>query len=98
MNSIARLTLLASTLVLCVVLSGCKRGRGIEFSYSLSRQFDVNNGMPINLPIDILLPDIESNSEKEFTQNDTRSDKIKDIKLTNISLTIVNPPNQRFSF
>lgn len=80
-------------------ITGCKKeGSGFGFNLKLEEEFVVNNGSPINLPFNLLLPDLETNSQTHFENNNTRADYVTEIKLTQLDLNIVDPPNQDFSF
>lgn len=52
----------------------------------------------INLPLNLLTPNLETNSESTFELNDTRKDLIEEIRLTSLTLTLVSPNNADFSF
>jgi len=52
----------------------------------------------MNLPFDVLTPDVETNSESTFEVNDTRKDLIEEIILTTLNLTVSSPSNADFSF
>ena len=52
----------------------------------------------INLPFNILTPDVETNSASTFSNNKTRKDLVDEIKLTKLELTIKSPTNADFSF
>ena len=52
----------------------------------------------INLPFDIVTPDVETNSESEFAINDTRKDLIEEVKLKELQLEILTPSDGNFSF
>ena len=52
----------------------------------------------INLPINLLTPEVETNSESTFELNDTRKDLIEEIRLTSLILTLNAPNNADFSF
>lgn len=57
-----------------------------------------NNIVPFDPPTAVPTPDITTNSEQTFSNNNTRKDKVKDIKLKELELSIVDPPSQTFSF
>lgn len=85
--------------VLLIFNAGCKRDKlTIAFNITDSFDFTFNSGGIINLPFDILTPDITTNSESEFEQNDTRADKIKEIKLNELRMSITSPDGKTFSF
>lgn len=58
----------------------------------------IENAMTVGLPLDIPTPDVSSNSEQEFENNNTHADLVKDIKLEELTLTITDPPGKTFSF
>ncbi len=82
-----------------IVFSSCnKDGIGIKFNMDYNTSFTIQAGSGLNLPFDFFTPDISSNSEAEFEANDTRKDKIKEIKLESLRLSITSPDNQNFDF
>jgi hypothetical protein len=85
---------------ICLLLiTSCKKDRlTITFNVTDSFDFTVKSGSVINLPIELLTPDIATNSEGEFEQNDTRADKINEINLNELKLTITSPTGKTFSF
>lgn len=50
------------------------------------------------MQINLLTPETETNSEFEFSSNDTRKDLIEEIRLTTLTLTVTSPTNSDFSF
>jgi hypothetical protein len=81
------------------ILFGCKKDElGIRFKINYETSFDVLSGNILNLPFDLFTPDITTNSEAEFAANDTRVDKIQEIKLESLNLTITAPQGQNFDF
>jgi len=52
----------------------------------------------ISLPFNLLTPETETNSEMEFSINDTRKDLVEEIRLTSLTLTVSSPANSDFSF
>jgi len=82
-----------------LLIAGCKKDKlTITFNITDNFDFTVKSGSVINLPIELLTPDITTNSESEFEQNDTRADKIKEINLNELKLTITSPSGKTFSF
>lgn len=78
---------------------GCKKDSiGIRFNMDYSTSFDIKSGNVLSLPLDFFTPDITTNSESQFAENDTRKDKIQEIKLTSLSLDITNPESANFDF
>lgn len=58
----------------------------------------LESSIPIASPLEIITPDIETNSNQEFQNNNTRADLVKDVKLESLKLTITDPEDKTFSF
>jgi len=82
---------------------------GILFTFSCDKllTFDVSdsttvtidaNPLPISSPVEIPTPDVTTNSESEFEQNDTKVELVKEIILKRLALTITSPSDKTFSF
>lgn len=61
-------------------------------------RFTVESGNLVDIPFNVFTPDVTTNSEAEFEANDTRKDKVEEIKLNFLTLTILDPPSKTFSF
>lgn len=88
-------------LVLGLILSvfGCKKvDKLTQFDMEFNETVVVESSIGINLPFNILTPDIVTNSESTFEVNDTRKDLVEKIVLTTLSLTVTSPSNTDFSF
>ena len=90
-------------LILTILLIGtiftfsCKKL--LTFDISDSTTTTVNgNVLPFQPPFDVPTPDITTNSENEFAQNNTNVDLVKEIILKQLSLTVTSPENKTFSF
>lgn len=70
----------------------------LTFSVSNQASFTIISGFPINSPIDIPTPDVTTNSTTAFSNNGTRADLVKDVKLKELKLTVTNPSGKTFSF
>lgn len=70
----------------------------LTFTVTNQATFTVYSGFPINSPIDIPTPDVTTNSTTEFSNNGTRADLVKDVKLKELKLTVSNPAGKSFSF
>jgi hypothetical protein len=55
-------------------------------------------GATPGLPLNLATPDVTSNSEREYQNNNTHADLVKDVKLEQLKLTITNPSGKTFSF
>lgn len=85
----------------CIILTtfGCKKlDKLTQFDMEFNETFVIPSSTGINLPINILTPDISTNSESAFAVNDTRKDLVEEIKLTTLTLTLTSPTNADFSF
>ena len=84
---------------LLVIISSCKK---VDELTKFNMNYDTSTTIPastgINLPINLLTPDIETDSESEFAVNNTRKDLIEEIVLTKLTLNITSPANQDFGF
>ena len=69
-----------------------------QFNMSFNQTVVIPSSTGISLPIDLISPDIETNSESTFEINDTRKDLIEEIRLTSLTLTLNAPGNADFSF
>lgn len=69
-----------------------------RFNMEYDQAVVIPASVSINLPFNILTPDIETNSESTFTVNDTRKDLIEQIYLKQLTLTITSPSSADFSF
>lgn len=90
-----------SFVCLCLLLlfAGCKKiDRLTQFDMDYDESVVVPSSTGINLPVDILTPDVETNSESTFASEDTRKDLIEEIRLTTMNMTITSPTNSDFSF
>jgi hypothetical protein len=84
---------------LLLAVSGCKEVDDLlTFNLDHEVTFQVENSSPISLPIEILTPEVPTNSTQTFQNNNTTANLVKDIKLQQIKLTVANPPGKTFSF
>lgn len=82
---------------LSVFLSGCEK-KLTQFSMDNNFKATIPATSPVDLPFTIYTPEQETNSEFEFDSNDTRKDKIQQIILQDLKITIISPENEDFSF
>ena len=91
--------ILALLIIAILTCGGCKKeGVGISFNLGYTASATIQSGSILNLPIDFFTPDITTNSEAEFAENDTRKDKIISTELTSMNLRITAPSGKTFSF
>lgn len=92
-----KLTLLL--LVILFVQSACnKENRGITFAYLFTAETIIPAATSINLPINILSPDLTTNSGATFEANQTTPALVREIKLKQLELKIESPSQTTFDF
>ena len=69
-----------------------------KFDLDYQTNYSVQSSTLINTPFDFQTPDITTESESTFENNDTRKDLIESIKLKTIKLTIETPEDGDFNF
>ena len=86
-------------LITVVALAGCKKlDKLTQFDMKFDTSVDIPSTVGINLPFNILTPDITTNSESSFESNDTRKDLIEKITLKTMEMTVSKPAGEDFSF
>lgn len=86
-------------IIFLLALSACEKiDNYTQFDLPYNTAVTIPATFGINLPFNIFTPDIETNSESVFEINDTRTDLIEEVKLTQISLNVINPVDGNFSF
>ncbi len=94
-----KISLYLSLLVFALVLNSCKL---IDKLTSFNVDYTTTYTVPATvIPITILnsnTPDITTNSEQTFTNNNTKSDHIQEVILKKLTLTITSPSGQKFDF
>lgn len=86
-----------TAILFVVILSGCKK-LGVNFAINHQANFRVESSAPLNLPFEVGTPDVTTNSSQQFENNNTAANLIKEIKLEELKLTIINPNSKTFSF
>ena len=92
--------LLAFALFLIVMsFSGCKKlDQLTQFNVKYESSVTIPATAALNLPFDLFTPDITTNSEQEFSVNNTGKNLIDEINLKSMELQITNPGDGDFSF
>lgn len=90
---------LALLSLLILFFSSCEKADQLtQFDLSYTTEVTIPPALGINLPFDLLTPEMETNSEAEFAINDTRKDLVEEINLTELKMMITSPSDQRFDF
>ena len=91
--------LLLALLVGIISFSSCEKlDEFTQFELTYTSSITVENGFSLNLPLDILTPEMTTNAESEFAVNDTRKDLVEEILLTELNLKVTAPDEQRLDF
>lgn len=69
-----------------------------HFTMEFNETVVIPSSAGINLPFNVLTPDIQTNSESTFASNDTRKDLVEEIRLTKLDLTLKSPAGSDFGF
>jgi len=69
----------------------------LTFSIDNQVSATIPSGFPVNTPLDFSA-ETPSNSSTVFENNNTNADKVKDVRLKELKMTITNPANKSFSF
>ena len=84
---------------LVVLCSSCdKLDELTKFDIAYNQRVTIPSSTGIDLPFDIITPEIETNSESKFEVNDTRKDLVEEIRLTELEMVIISPTEADFSF
>jgi hypothetical protein len=70
----------------------------ITFTISNEVTIQIPSSTALNLPVGIPTPDVTTDSEQTFENHNTRASLVKDVKLSEVKLTITNPQGRTFSF
>ena len=80
-------------------ITSCKKIDELtQFELSYSSTAKIASNAVINLPIDLLTPNITTNSQSQFSSKNTNKDLIQTIKLLKLNLQVTSPSTQRFDF
>ena len=91
--------LVALTLLLFVFLSSCDAIDDLlSFTISNETSIKIKSTSPINLPSEIITPDVTTNSSAEFKNNKTKAELVKDVKIRSLKLSISDPSDKNFTF
>lgn len=82
-----------------ITFSSCNEAEKLlTFNIKTEADIVIPSTIGINTPLSIPTPDISTNSQQEFSNNDTKKELVKDVKLTTLSLQIIKPANETFGF
>ncbi|MEO8534814.1 MAG: hypothetical protein ABI441_13740 [Flavobacterium sp.] len=91
--------LIALCIFLSLFLTSCDAVDDLlTFTISNNASIQIKSTSPINLPSEIITPDVTTNSSAEFNNNKTKASLVKDVKLKSLELTITDPEGKTFTF
>lgn len=95
-----RLKYLSLTIfIILLIFTGCKKLNQLTiFNLKYDTQTTIKSVVGINLPFNLVTPDIKTNSESSFEINNTHKDLIQEVSLKSLTLSISNPVDGDFSF
>ncbi len=70
----------------------------LSFNISNAASIKIKSSSPINLPSEIITPEVTTNSSAEFENNKTKASLVKDVKIRSLKLSISDPSNKTFTF
>lgn len=70
----------------------------LTFSIDNQTTFKIESGFPLGTAFNVVTPDVTTNSSSTFENNNTKAELVKDVKLSELKLTITDPSNKSFSF
>lgn len=91
--------LIAWTVFLSIFLTSCDAVDDLlTFSISNETSIKIKSTSPINLPSEIITPEVTTNSSAEFENNKTKASLVKDVKIRSLKLAISDPSDKTFTF
>jgi hypothetical protein len=70
----------------------------LTFTIDNQTTFKIESGFPLGTAFNVITPDVTTNSSSTFENNNTKAELVKDVKLSELKLTITDPTNKSFSF
>jgi hypothetical protein len=91
--------LIALSLFMSLFLTSCDAVDDLlTFNISNETSIKIKSTSPINLPTEIIMPDVTTNSSAQFENNKTKASLVKDVKLRSLKLSISDPSDKTFTF
>jgi len=69
-----------------------------KFDLTYNTNVTIESSTIIDIPIQIISPEVSTNSEQEFENNNTRTDLVESIKLKRLRMDLITPENGNFNF
>lgn len=82
-----------------LLFTSCEKVKELtQFSIETNTEITIPATAGINFPIEFQTPDVQTNSESTFENNDTRTDLIEEVRLDECNLSITSPSTGTFDF
>ena len=88
--------LVAASLLLTLACEKAKEG--VTFTLSTRSEVTIPSTTGLNLPVNLLSPDITTNSNSSFESNRTTPALVREIKLSRLDVNILSPNQTTFDF
>ena len=90
-------------LLLCFIVTslivGCNKIEGLlTFPINDRTNIQIESTSPLDLPLELPMPPVTSNSQQQYQNNKTNASLVRDIRLDEVKLTITGPTGKTFSF
>ncbi|RFC53882.1 hypothetical protein DXU93_10055 [Brumimicrobium aurantiacum] len=69
-----------------------------QFEINNEQTIEIKSNAVINVPFDIVSPEVETDAESTFESNDTRKNLIETIELRSLTMEITTPEEGDFNF
>lgn len=91
--------LIALTIFVSIFFTSCNAvDELLTFTISNNASIKIQSTSPINLPLEIITPEVTTNSSAEFENNKTKASLVKDVKIRSLKLSITDPSDKTFTF
>lgn len=91
--------IIALTVFLSIFFNSCNTVDDLlTFTISNDASIKIKSTSPIDLPSEIITPDVTTNSSAEFENNKTKANLVKDVKIKSLKLSITDPSDKTFTF
>ncbi len=70
----------------------------LKFNINDKTSIRIESTSPLNLPVIIPTPNVTTNSQQQYENNNTHANLVQDVRLEQLKLSITNPNAKTFSF
>jgi len=85
--------------VIILTYGSCKEiDQLTHFAIEYTDEITIESTFFVDIPFDVWTPNIPTNSDEVFSNNNTNTDLVEEINLTEMSMTVTSPDTQTFDF